>query len=75
MISFATHSVLLGSSEDVIHAFAVPQMGLKMDVVPGRLRQTSFVPTTQGKFFGQCSEICGANHSFMPISVEVVISV
>nr|UZT67450.1 cytochrome c oxidase subunit 2 [Prosaspicera validispina] len=61
---------LLVSSEDVIHSFAVPSMGLKMDAVPGRLNQMNLMINRPGLFFGQCSEICGANHSFMPIVIE-----
>nr|UHA56297.1 cytochrome c oxidase subunit 2 [Diversibipalium multilineatum] len=61
---------LLLSSNDVIHSFAVPQLGFKLDCVPGRLNSSFLISSHIGKFFGQCSEICGANHSFMPISVE-----
>nr|YP_003457021.1 cytochrome c oxidase subunit II [Haplophryne mollis]BAI77342.1 cytochrome c oxidase subunit II [Haplophryne mollis] len=60
------------SAEDVLHSWAVPSLGVKMDAVPGRLNQTTFLVTRPGVFFGQCSEICGANHSFMPIVVEAV---
>nr|YP_025725.1 cytochrome c oxidase subunit II [Songthela hangzhouensis]AAP51135.1 cytochrome c oxidase subunit II [Songthela hangzhouensis] len=60
------------SSNDVIHSWAVPSMGVKVDALPGRLNQTSIFTSRVGKFSGQCSEICGANHSFMPISIEVV---
>nr|UHA56270.1 cytochrome c oxidase subunit 2 [Bipalium adventitium] len=58
------------SSSDVIHSFALPQLGFKLDCVPGRLNSSFLLVGHVGKFFGQCSEICGANHSFMPISVE-----
>nr|UHA56306.1 cytochrome c oxidase subunit 2 [Diversibipalium sp. MNHN JL281] len=61
---------LLFSSNDVIHCFALPQLGFKLDCVPGRLNQGYLFIRHVGKFFGQCSEICGANHSFMPIGVE-----
>nr|YP_010960642.1 cytochrome c oxidase subunit II [Ophidion muraenolepis]WNH38084.1 cytochrome c oxidase subunit II [Ophidion muraenolepis] len=61
---------VLISAEDVLHSWAVPALGIKMDAVPGRLNQTAFVSARPGLFFGQCSEICGANHSFMPIVVE-----
>ncbi|YP_006303434.1 cytochrome c oxidase subunit II (mitochondrion) [Epinephelus moara] len=63
---------VLVSAEDVLHSWAVPALGIKMDAVPGRLNQTAFVTSRPGVFYGQCSEICGANHSFMPIVVEVV---
>nr|YP_009388953.2 cytochrome c oxidase subunit II [Gonatodes albogularis] len=62
---------MLVSAEDVLHSWAVPALGVKTDAVPGRLNQTTFVPLLPGLLFGQCSEICGANHSFMPIVVEV----
>nr|QOP62910.1 cytochrome c oxidase subunit 2 [Synallactes sp. Y30071] len=63
---------ILISSADVLHSWAVPSLGIKMDAVPGRLNQTSFLINRTGLFFGQCSEICGANHSFMPIVIESV---
>nr|YP_009945177.1 cytochrome c oxidase subunit II [Paedocypris micromegethes]QOE17684.1 cytochrome c oxidase subunit II [Paedocypris micromegethes]UFP05610.1 cytochrome c oxidase subunit II [Paedocypris progenetica]UFP05623.1 cytochrome c oxidase subunit II [Paedocypris progenetica]BAK22955.1 cytochrome c oxidase subunit II [Paedocypris progenetica] len=63
---------VLVSAEDVLHSWAVPSLGVKMDAVPGRLNQTSFITSRPGVFYGQCSEICGANHSFMPIVVEAV---
>nr|AEK66776.1 cytochrome c oxidase subunit II [Silurus asotus] len=63
---------VLVSAEDVLHSWAVPALGIKLDAVPGRLNQTSFITSRPGVFYGQCSEICGANHSFMPIVVEAV---
>lgn len=60
------------TSEDVLHAWTVPRMGVKVDAVPGRLNSLSLLPCRRGVFYGQCSEICGANHSFIPISVEVL---
>nr|QJQ72479.1 cytochrome c oxidase subunit II [Gerres erythrourus] len=63
---------VLVSAEDVLHSWAVPSLGIKMDAVPGRLNQTAFIASRAGVFYGQCSEICGANHSFMPIVVEAV---
>jgi cytochrome c oxidase subunit 2 len=57
---------------DVIHSWALPQMGVKMDAVPGRINQTWFKPTKTGIFYGQCSELCGARHAYMPIEVHVV---
>ena len=63
---------VLVTGGDVLHAFAVPSLSVKIDAVPGRLNQTSFYLKRPGVFYGQCSEICGANHSFMPIVVEGV---
>nr|YP_009305723.1 cytochrome c oxidase subunit II [Moho braccatus]ANT45526.1 cytochrome c oxidase subunit II [Moho braccatus] len=60
------------TADDVLHSWAVPSLGVKTDAIPGRLNQTSFLASRPGVFFGQCSEICGANHSFMPIVVESV---
>nr|YP_010868377.1 cytochrome c oxidase subunit II [Caridina pseudogracilirostris]WGU19663.1 cytochrome c oxidase subunit 2 [Caridina pseudogracilirostris] len=61
---------VLVSAADVIHSWTVPALGVKADGVPGRLNQVSFMLNRPGLFYGQCSEICGANHSFMPIVVE-----
>nr|ADA69768.1 cytochrome c oxidase subunit II [Eurydice pulchra] len=63
---------VLVTSSDVIHSWAVPALGVKADAIPGRLNQVSFLCSRPGLFYGQCSEICGANHSFMPITVESV---
>nr|YP_010384991.1 cytochrome c oxidase subunit II [Plagusia squamosa]UPL65001.1 cytochrome oxidase subunit II [Plagusia squamosa] len=63
---------VLISATDVIHSWTVPSLGIKADAIPGRLNQTSFLINRPGLFYGQCSEICGANHSFMPIVVESV---
>ena len=60
------------SSGDVLHSWAVPALGVKIDACPGRLNQTSLYIKRPGTFFGQCSEICGANHGFMPICVESI---
>lgn len=57
---------------DVIHCFAVPSLGVKADAIPGRLNQVSFLAKRPGLYYGQCSEICGSDHSFMPIVVEAV---
>nr|AIG23256.1 cytochrome c oxidase subunit II [Murexia melanurus] len=62
---------MLISSEDVLHAWAVPSLGLKADAIPGRLNQTTLTSTRPGVYYGQCSEICGSNHSFMPIVLEM----
>jgi len=57
---------------DVIHSWAMPQMGVKMDAVPGRINHTWFKATQTGVFYGQCSELCGARHAYMPIELHVV---
>jgi cytochrome c oxidase subunit II len=63
---------LLTTSNDVIHSFAVPAFWAKIDAVPGRINEITFRVDKEGVYFGQCSELCGARHAFMPISVEVV---
>lgn len=63
---------VLVTAADVIHAWTVPALGVKVDAVPGRLNQLGFTINQPGVFYGQCSEICGANHSFIPISIESV---
>lgn len=63
---------LIITSEDVIHAWAVPSFGVKVDATPGRLNQVGLNVYKEGNFYGQCSELCGVNHGFMPISVKVV---
>lgn len=60
------------TAADVMHAFAVPSFGVKIDAVPGRLNETWFQATREGIFYGQCSELCGLSHAFMPIAVRVV---
>lgn len=60
------------TAADVLHSWAVPALGIKIDGTPGRLNQVSFYLNRAGLFYGQCSEICGANHSFMPIVIERV---
>ncbi len=57
---------------EVIHAFAVPSFGIKIDAVPGRLNETWFKATREGMYYGQCSELCGRDHAYMPIAVRVV---
>ena len=57
---------------DVIHSWAIPQFGVKMDAVPGRINHTWFKATQTGTFYGECSELCGAHHAYMPIEVKVV---
>nr|ALZ49968.1 cytochrome c oxidase subunit II [Camponotus atrox] len=61
---------ILTSSIDVIHSWTIPSLGIKMDSTPGRLNQSMLYMNRPGLFFGQCSEICGMNHSFMPICLE-----
>nr|QIV24824.1 cytochrome c oxidase subunit II [Archetypus frenchi] len=63
---------MLVTAADVIHSWTVPALGIKIDATPGRLNQTSFTTSRPGLFYGQCSEICGANHSFMPIVIESI---
>jgi cytochrome c oxidase subunit 2 len=67
-----THIRLIITGADVIHSFAVPSLGIKIDATPGRLNQTSILAERTGIFYGQCSEICGVWHAFMPIAVEAV---
>ena len=57
---------------DVIHAFALPAFGIKIDAVPGRLNETWFKAEREGLYYGQCSELCGKDHAFMPIAIRVV---
>jgi cytochrome c oxidase subunit 2 len=67
-----THIRFIVTGADVIHDFAVPALGLKIDCTPGRLNQTSVLVQREGLYYGQCSEICGVYHGFMPIAVEAV---
>jgi cytochrome c oxidase subunit 2 len=67
-----THVRFVVTSADVLHDFAVPALGLKVDAAPGRLNQISTLVQREGVFYGQCSELCGVAHSAMPIKVEVV---
>jgi heme/copper-type cytochrome/quinol oxidase subunit 2 len=60
------------TSADVLHAWAVPEFGIKVDAIPGRLNQAIAVPKNLGIFYGQCSELCGVSHGFMPIVVNVI---
>jgi len=64
--------LFLVTSADVLHSWTVPSMGIKVDAAPGRLNYLSSLVFNSGVFYGQCSEICGSNHSFMPIVVEFV---
>jgi cytochrome c oxidase subunit 2 len=67
-----THVRMIITAADVLHSWAVPSLGMKMDAVPGRLNQASMFIKREGVYYGQCSEICGVNHGFMPIVVEAV---
>ena len=68
------HVRFIVTGADVIHSFAVPSLGIKLDACPGRLNQVSFLAERTGVYYGQCSEICGIWHGFMPIRVDVVTS-
>nr|YP_010944805.1 cytochrome c oxidase subunit II [Bathothauma lyromma]YP_010944811.1 cytochrome c oxidase subunit II [Bathothauma lyromma]WMC20939.1 cytochrome c oxidase subunit II [Bathothauma lyromma]WMC20945.1 cytochrome c oxidase subunit II [Bathothauma lyromma] len=72
ILPMKTNTRVIVSSADVIHSWTVPSMGVKVDAVPGRLNQLMLYPSRPGIYYGQCSEICGANHSFMPITLEIV---
>jgi cytochrome c oxidase subunit 2 len=63
---------LIITGSDVIHSFAVPAFWTKMDAVPGRANETTFTATKVGVYYGQCSELCGVDHGYMPIAVEVL---
>jgi cytochrome c oxidase subunit 2 len=63
---------VLVTGADVIHSFAVPAFGIKIDAIPGRINETWFKAGREGTYFGQCSELCGKDHAFMPIAVRVV---
>jgi cytochrome c oxidase subunit 2 len=67
-----THIRVVVTAADVLHSFGVPSLGVKIDCVPGRLNQTGFIALREGRYYGNCYELCGANHSFMPICVEAV---
>lgn len=67
-----THVRVIITSADVLHCWCVPALGIKMDAVPGRLNQVALYMTHEGTFYGQCTELCGANHAFMPIVVHSV---
>jgi cytochrome c oxidase subunit II len=69
-VNKVVHVIVTGT--DVIHSFNVPSFGIRIDAIPGRINETWFKATTEGMFYGQCSELCGKDHSFMPIAVRVV---
>jgi cytochrome c oxidase subunit 2 len=64
--------LVLTTGADVIHSFAMPSFGIKIDAIPGRINETWFKATREGLYYGQCSELCGRDHAFMPINVRVV---
>nr|QXG82661.1 cytochrome c oxidase subunit 2 [Curculionidae sp. BMNH 1042554] len=72
IIPFMTQIRLIVTSADVIHSWTIPSIGVKIDGTPGRLNQSTFNVSRTGLLYGQCSEICGANHSFMPIIMESI---
>nr|YP_011036695.1 cytochrome c oxidase subunit II [Xestocephalus gracilus]WRK21299.1 cytochrome c oxidase subunit II [Xestocephalus gracilus] len=72
IIPFNTNTRILITSTDVIHSWALPSLGVKIDASPGRMNQGNISINRPGIYFGQCSEICGSNHSFMPIMVESI---
>jgi heme/copper-type cytochrome/quinol oxidase subunit 2 len=72
VIPTGTQISLFFTSTDVIHSWAVPQLGIKVDAVPGRLSSATICSFTDGIYYGQCSELCGVLHGFMPICVESV---
>lgn len=72
VIPVNTQTRVVVTGADVIHSFTVPSLGVKADAIPGRLNQVSFMIKRPGLYYGQCSEICGSDHSFMPIVVEGV---
>nr|QRW36308.1 cytochrome c oxidase subunit 2 [Hydroporus brevis] len=72
ILPFNSQIRILVSAMDVLHSWTIPSLGVKIDATPGRLNQTNFFMNRPGLFYGQCSEICGANHSFMPIVIESI---
>nr|YP_009689671.1 cytochrome c oxidase subunit 2 [Sabethes undosus]QEE94400.1 cytochrome c oxidase subunit 2 [Sabethes undosus] len=72
ILPFNNQIRILVTATDVLHSWTIPSLGIKIDATPGRLNQTNFLMNQPGLFFGQCSEICGANHSFMPIVIESI---
>nr|AJF93946.1 cytochrome c oxidase subunit 2 [Euretidae gen. sp. DVL-2014] len=70
IVPINTNIRILITASDVLHSFTIPSLGIKADAIPGRLNQVNFLITRPSIFYGQCSELCGANHSFMPIVLE-----
>lgn len=69
---YGVPSYLLVTSADVVHSFSVPDVGVKVDAIPGRINQVAVFPDRLGVFVGFCTELCGAGHSYMPVVVEVL---
>nr|QNV11766.1 cytochrome c oxidase subunit II [Hydrobius fuscipes] len=74
VLPFNSQIRMMVTAADVLHSWTVPSLSVKIDATPGRLNQITFLMNRAGLFFGQCSEICGANHSFMPIVIESISS-
>nr|ANJ70410.1 cytochrome c oxidase subunit 2 [Haliplus immaculatus] len=74
ILPFNSQIRILVTATDVLHSWTIPSLGIKIDATPGRLNQTNFFINRPGLFYGQCSEICGTNHSFMPIVIESIPS-
>nr|YP_010249644.1 cytochrome c oxidase subunit II [Taeniothrips tigris]QTT60741.1 cytochrome c oxidase subunit 2 [Taeniothrips tigris] len=72
IVPYGTEIQCLTTSLDVIHSFSIPEMGIKIDAIPGRLNSIIFQVNKPGLFYGQCAEICGTGHSFMPICMEAI---
>jgi cytochrome c oxidase subunit 2 len=72
VLPFGANIRVIATSTDVIHSWTIPALAIKRDAVPGRINQINFLVSRPGTYFGQCSEICGANHRFMPILIEAV---
>nr|YP_008994041.1 cytochrome c oxidase subunit II [Cheirotonus jansoni]AGG19629.1 cytochrome c oxidase subunit II [Cheirotonus jansoni] len=72
ILPYSSQIRMMVTAADVIHSWTIPALSVKIDATPGRLNQISFLINRAGLLFGQCSEICGANHSFMPISIESI---
>jgi len=72
VVPLQTHIRIIVSAADVLHSWAIPSLGIKCDAIPGRLNQASLFLKREGLYYGQCSEICGINHGFMPIVIEGV---
>lgn len=72
VVPFGTEVQCLTTSLDVIHSFSIPEIGIKVDAIPGRLNSVNFKVTKPGLYYGQCAEICGTGHSFIPICIEAI---
>lgn len=72
VLPWGVETRILITAADVLHSWTIPRIGVKADAIPGRLNQVTIYPIRPGVFYGQCSEICGANHSFIPIAIEAV---